>query len=258
MSKALVGRALAIAGIVSGLLALGIPFAESARYVDDGTTLAFLLVLLSLASWMPAEIGRDLFGAVAGAAAFGLFLFFPATAAFDSLGYLHSGAWLGLCTLLVPIGAFVSSGRGLSLSSPRRAPHVPGLLVALAGIVLVVAGIWPDADSGGDSFWSFASSGHAVGILLLLLAALNVVLLFGPALRPMPALGDLDLVVAAATFGFVEAGLITTAFEEFGSLGAGAWLEACAGFLLLAGVLWLRRPDVEPAETAASTPSPAH
>jgi hypothetical protein len=258
VSKALLGRALAIAGIVSGLLAIGLPFADGTRYLDDGTTTAYLLVLLSLASWMPAEIGRDLFGAAAGAAAFGLLLFFPTTAGFDSLGYLRAGAWLGLCTLLIPIGAFVSSERGLTLSPSERSTRGPGLPVAVAGIALVVAGIWPEAEDGGDSFWDFSSSGHAVGIVMLLLAALNALLLLGSTLLPVPAVGDLDLVVAAATFGFVATGVITTAFENFGSLGAGAWLEACGGLLLLGGVAWLRRAKASVTETAASMPSPAH
>ena len=45
-------------------------------------------MLLSLTSWMPAEVGRDAFGALTGSAAFGFFLFIPAIAAFDSFGEL--------------------------------------------------------------------------------------------------------------------------------------------------------------------------
>ena len=246
MSKGLLGRAIAIAGIVSGLLAIGLPFASGARYVDDGTTLAFLLVLLSFASWLPAEIGRDVLGAATGAAAFGFFLFFPALTAFDHLGDLEAGAWLGLCTALIPIGALVtrsgqrSSREPATTHRPARTLGGLGLPLALAGLVLVVVGIWLDAASEGGSYWNISASGHAVGILMLVLVVLNAALLAAPTFAPATKVGNLDLLVAAATFGFVEVGVISTAFGEFGSLGAGGWLEACAGTLLLIGVLKLR------------------
>ena len=75
---------------------------------------------------------------------------------------------------------------------------------------------------------------------MLVLVVLNVVLLGGPAHLPMPELGDLDVLVAATTFGFVEFFLVSAAFEDFGPLGVGAWLEACGGILLMLGVIQLR------------------
>ena len=239
----LLGRAIAITGIVSGLLAIGLPFASGSRYVDDGTTLAFLLVLLSFASWLPAEIGRDALGAAGGAATFGFFLFVPALASFDHLGDLGAGAWLGLCTALIPIGAFVSwaGRRGSGEPAPaRRFARPLGLPLAFAGLVLAVVGIWLDAASEAGSYWNLSSSGHAVGILMLLLVVLNAGLLAAPTFAPSANVGNLDLLVAAATFGFVEVGVISTAFGNFGSLGAGGWLEGCAGALLLIGVVKLR------------------
>ncbi len=208
MSIGLLGRAMTIAGIVTGLLAIGLPFAFSTRYVEDGTAAAFLLVLLSFASWLPAEIGRDLLAAASGAVAFGFFLFLPSTAAFNELGYLEAGAWLGLCTVLIPIGALViwigSTEPGSSRSARPASPLAGlGFPVALAGLVLAVVGIWLEAVDGGSTYWNIASSGHAVGILMLLLVVLNAVLVAGPALGPIPTLGNLDVLVAAATFGFV-------------------------------------------------------
>jgi hypothetical protein len=256
VSRSLLGRALAIAGIVCGLLAVGLQYVSGYRYLDDGTTVVYLVVLLSLASWLPAEIGRDLFGAAAGAASFGLLLFVPASAAFDNLGRLEAGAWLGLCTLLVPIGAVLSGEVAAAPRAPAR-PAGLGLTVVASGLVLLVAGTWLDAAKHGPSYWNLSSSGHAIGILLLLLAALNAVFVLGPAIGVLPALGDLDLLVAAATFGLVEAGLVSTAFEDFGTLGAGGWLEAGAGVLLLGGVAWLRSAASIRTEAAASLPSPA-
>jgi len=107
MSTAFLGRGLVLAGIVAGILAVSLPFAGETRYVDDGTTAAFLIVLLSFTSLLPAEIGRDLVAAAAGSAAFGFFLVIPSIYAFDSFGSLESGAWLGVCTALIPLGALV-------------------------------------------------------------------------------------------------------------------------------------------------------
>jgi hypothetical protein len=240
LSIGLLGRALSIAGIVTGLLAVGLPFADGSRYADDGTVLALLIVLLCCASWLPAEIGRDRLGAAVGASAFGYFLFLPATAAFDAFGALRSGAWVGLGTALIPIGAVVVwAGREpghATAPRPDRSLGALGLPLASAGLALAVAGIWLDVASNGPTYWNASSSGHAVGILMLLLAALNAVLL---AASSFASALNLDLLVAAITVGFVEAGLVSTAFGDFGALGAGGWLEACAGALLLAGVLGL-------------------
>jgi hypothetical protein len=234
MPRAYAGRALAIAGIVTGLLAVGLEYVPGERHVDDGTTAAFLIVLLCFASWLPAEIGRDAVGAACGAAAFGFFLFFPAVAAFSRLGGLDCASWLGLCTLLIPIGALLTS---TGTASRRERPPLGGdvgAAIALLGVVLLVVGIWLHvASEAGATYWNVSGSGHAVGILMLLLAALNVLVLAAP----VPALSRVDLMLAASTFGFVETGLVVTAFGQLGSLGAGAWVEACAGVLLLGGVV---------------------
>jgi hypothetical protein len=258
VTRVLLGRALAIAGIVCGLLAVGLSlFSSGGRYVEDGSVAAFLIVLLSLASWLPAEIGRDLLAAAAGAAAFGYYLFLPAVYAFDRLGSLGPGAWLGICAGLVPVGALVISGAPGTPRRSRQALAGVDLPVALAGLVLVVVGIWLDLTDGGPSYWNVSSSGHAVGILMLLLVAVNVVLLAGPVFAPIPSIGGLDLLVAATTFGFVEAGIVSVAFEDFGDLGAGAWIEAAGGALLLAGVLRLRAAPTLAPEPQSAMAAPA-
>src|SRR5581483_4229457 len=177
MPGAYVGRMLAIGGIVTGLLALGLPYVsaygERARYVDDGTAAGFLLVLLCFSSWFPAQVGRDELTAAAGAAAFGFFLFFVTAFAFAQLGYLGSGAWLGLCAALIPIGALLVPSERRALREPRRPSAGMGAAATLVGVALLVAGIWLDADAG-ESYWTLSASGHAVGILMLLLAALNL------------------------------------------------------------------------------------
>lgn len=257
MVMSLVGRALAIAGIVAGLLAIGLSVAFDQRYLDDGTLAASLLVLLCLSSWLPAEVGRDLFGSAAGAAAFGLFLFVPSTAAFENLGELDAGAWLGICTLAIPIGGHLM--RAARDESDPRVLALDGLgapAVSLA-LVLLVGGIWFDASRDGTTYWNVASSGHAVGVVTLVLAAANVLALVAPSLATGLRSGELAVVIAAATFGYAESGVVTTAFEDFGTLGAGAWIEAAAGALLLTGVLKLRRDAAATAVSGAAAVSHA-
>jgi hypothetical protein len=213
-------------GLTCGLLAVSLPFVSegSSRYVDDGTAAAFLIVLLSLSSWFPAEVGTARLGIALGAAAFGFFLFVPAVFAFDELGSLGSSGWLGLCTVLIPVGVIFAEP-----AEPPARGRGFGEAIGLLGIVLLLVGIWLPFESGGPSAWNESSSGHALGLLMLLLGVLNAVLVVAPGLE------DLRLLTAAATFGLLAAPVIISAFDQFGTLGAGAWLEACAGVVILVG-----------------------
>jgi hypothetical protein len=243
MSASVLGRAVILVGMVCGLLAVSLPAVSGAtgsfRYVNDGTVAAFLIVLLALSSWFPAEVGSATRGAALGATAFGFFLYLPAVFAFDNLGSLGAGAWLGLCTLLIPLGVLLAAGPSFEAG---REPRGPGMMIGLLGIALVVAGIWLPVHDGGDSFWNTSSSGHALGLLMLLLAAVNAALLVATDLGRARA-GGLRIVAAAVTFGLLAAVVVESAFENFGTLGSGAWLEACAGLLVLLGALrWSLAP----------------
>jgi hypothetical protein len=229
MTTSLIGRAAVLVGLICGLLAVSLPFvsgeAGSARYVDDGTTAAFLIVLLALSSWFPADVGTASLCAALGGAAYGFFLFVPALRAFDELGSLDSGAWLGLCTFLIPIGVNFA----VPAEPSARARRGMGEAIGLLGIVLLLVAIWLPLGSGGPSAWNASSSGHALGLLMLLLALVDAALLVAP------GLADLRLIAAAITFGLLAAAVIVSAFDHFGTLGAGAWLAACAGALILLG-----------------------
>jgi hypothetical protein len=110
----------------------------------------------------------------------------------------------------------------------------PRVLVSLAAVALLIGGIWlPVADDRGVTFWNLSFSGHALGLLILLVALLNAVLVVAA-----PRLALMRVTVAAATFGLVVALVVGTAFEDLGTLGSGAWLEACAGLLLLVATVW--------------------
>jgi len=239
VSTAFLGRGLVIVGIVAGLLAVSLPFADGARYVDDGTAAAFLIVLLAFTSLLPAEAGRDLVAAAAGSAAFGFFLFIPAVFAFDSLGRLEAGAWLGVSTALMPIGCLLVFAAGGGAAPAPAIDRGPGLLVGTVGLVLVAVGIWLDIGSDGPTYWGASSSGHAVGIVLIVLVVVDAVLIAAAAHSSMQT-GDLALLAAAVTFGYATFVVVGAAFDDFASLGPGGWIEACGGVLLLGGVVLAR------------------
>jgi hypothetical protein len=108
---------------------------------------------------MPKTI-QATFGAALGAAAFGFFLYVPAVFAFDSLGLLGAGAWLGLCTLLIPLGVLVAAPSSFEPVSRRRGPDVltrrssaPRSPVALGSASLESS--WPPRASGSSApAWS--------------------------------------------------------------------------------------------------------
>jgi hypothetical protein len=252
MSLGLAGRAIAGLGIVAGFLAIGLTLVFSARHVQDGTAAAFLLITLALASHFPAEIGRDAQGAALGAAAFGFYLFIPARFAFDQLDVLDAGAWLGFCSILIPIGFLVvqldrahgpaARPAGRTLASLDR-----GTLAALVGLVLIVIGVWLRIDDGDESYWN---ASHTLGILILLLAAANLLYLWR-------GVTDTGLLVASTTFGLVVYAWVYHAFERLGSLDSGGWLEAVGGLVLVAGVLYARRTAAAAVAAAAPAPAPA-
>jgi hypothetical protein len=254
VSLGLAGRAIAGLGIVAGFLGIGLTLVSfaggfSARHVQDGTAAAFLLVTLALASHFPAEIGRDAQGAALGAAAFGFYLFIPARFAFDQLDVLDSGAWLGFCTILIPIGFLVvqldrAHTPAAQPASRTLASLDRGTLVALVGLVLIVVGVWLAIDDGGPSYWNVS---HTLGILILLLAAANLLYLWR-------GVSDTGLLVASTTFGLVVYAWVYHAFEQLGSLGAGGWLEAVGGLVLIAGVIYARRTAAVLAPAGAPSP----
>ena len=123
MNQALAGRGKGIAavGIVLGFIAIWLDIYSgigSASYSDDGTVLAFLLVALILSA-VHLAAGKDVGAAVAGSAALGFFLLIPATFGFDRFGYIDVGGWLGVCTVLIPLGIGYSRMSDRTTAAPR-------------------------------------------------------------------------------------------------------------------------------------------
>lgn len=239
MSSALVGRVVAAVGIVCGLVAIGLVVvagpAGTLHYADHGFDIAFVVGLLAYASYLPAEVGQDTAGGLAGTAVFGFYVFVPATLAFDQLGSLGAAGWLGLCTVLIPVGAVIvrvaehDAGAPQSPRGPRDL-RGPAMLPAIA---LIAVGIWLPIESGGPSFWDASLSGHALGIVMGLAVVALLVAIAIPHRLPADALDYL----AAATFGLVEAEFVHAAFNNLSVLGSGGWLEAAGGLVMFGAVI---------------------
>ena len=236
MTSALAGRVVAAVGIVCGLVAIGLVLVSGAggtlHYADHGFDIAFVVGLLAYASYLPAEVGQDTAGGLAGTAVFGFYLFVPAALAFDRLGSLGSAGWLGLCTVLIPVGAVIVRIAEHGERAPRAPRDLRGLAMAPA-IALIAVGIWLPIESGSASYWDASFSGHALGILMVLAVVALLIAIAVPARLPADTLDYL----AAATFGLVEAEFVHAAFNNLGVLGSGGWLEAAGGLVMFGAVI---------------------
>src|SRR5439155_1153555 len=91
----------------------------------------------------------------------------------------HLGRWLRAADQPVDggggrVGGLSGRAHGHApVSGPAPQPSLtdPRHVTSVVGLVLLVVGVWLPIDSGGPSFWN---NSHTLGILLLLLAALNL------------------------------------------------------------------------------------
>jgi hypothetical protein len=265
MTRAVVGREAAAIGILLGVIAIFVDYAsvagQSLKYSDDGTILAFLLVTLilaaiALAATFTGQAELEPVAAVSGSAACGFFLFVPASLGFNHFDLLSTGAWLGVCTALIPLGLWLSmSAQPGRLARPALQLAVP----AIVGRVLCLVAIWLTAEQIGPvdvSYWNLLDQGRALPALMLLLviggAALGALTTLG---TPNRVAVDGVLILGAVTFGLYSAEVIGSAFNEFGSIGAGGWLGFAGAALLLIGVASIWSFATRPAE--ADEPAPA-
>jgi hypothetical protein len=255
-----VGRGIAAVGIILGLVAIWVDWgpAGSLSYWSYDGTLGGLLLILELAAIL-ALIGAfatndrdyDLAYGALGGVGFGIYLFYPAVFAFDQWDQLDPGAWLGLCSALVFIGASIATW---SSDRPLRRPSGVGAVTALVGLGLVVAGLFPTFVDHGGSYWSITGFGHSFGILIIILVILEALAIFSA--WSSSAGIDSAVLLGAIIFGAAIAIPDQSAFNQFGDLGAGAWLMGIGGLLVAIGVLamWLMADEAAPAPATAPPP----
>jgi hypothetical protein len=253
------GRGIAAVGVILGLIAIWVSYGTAvlgnAKYWDDGTLGGLLLILVILAALALAAAfttGRreyDLAYGALGGVAFGLYLFLPAAFAFDQWKFLDVGAWLGLCSALTFIGASIATWPS---DRPVSRPSSTGVLIAVVGLGLVVAGLFPDAESGQGSYWNLTGTGHSYGILMIILVVL--VALSVAAAHAMAAGMDSAILLGAVTVGAAIAVPVGEAFNNLGDLGTGAWLTGIGGILVGIGVWAMRQMSAEEAPAAVTAP----
>jgi len=246
------GWVVAAAGAILALVAIWIDSLQGSSYWSDGTTGVFLLIVGGIAALalVAAYAGQSTYGwaFAAGAVLFGYYGFFPVATAFDKWDLLDAGAWLGLAGgAMVMIGAFVAGylARGGASSTP--AGLTPPSLAAALGAVLVFPSIFIDSISG-QSYWSFGTLGHSIGIVMLILA-IALALVWAANVAGTATRG-LDVALSLVLLGLLLVIPVGAAFGDFGSLDTGAWL-GLAGGILAAGGTWAAR-GMEMPHAAAS------
>ena len=249
-----IGEIVGVVGVVLGFVAIWTNYLDKKytdgvtpfKYADDGTLMVALIIVLVLAACcLLASLldvaDLDLVAATAGAVAFGMFLFVPSWVfAFKYFDKLGTGGWLGICAGLIPLGAgFAHLARK---RSDKKAPGVDlAIVAAVVVIVLVVIGIWFElANDDKTTFWKASASGHALGLLMLLLAIVSALLIVAAVSARSGLLADLALIVSGITAGLAMYFEIWAAFKHLGDLGSGAWLELIGGLLLLLGLIGTR------------------
>lgn len=190
--------------------------------------LAALAVLAGLALRRPAF---DLLLGATGTGLFGLYLFVPAGSAFSAWDTLAIGAWLGVGSGLIVIGA------GLALSTWRAEslpPYLAAVAVAVGGWILVMIGIWCGVGDERGSYWDPEGSGRGLGVLFLILLgvwalAAVVTLLTSTTAAPLLTVATALIVLGVA----LVVPLLSVYLLD--SLRAGAWLPLGGALLLSVG-----------------------
>ena len=167
-----------------------------------------------------------------GGIGFGIYIFYPAVLAFDQWDQFDAGAWLGLCSALTFVGASIATWGS---DRPVRRPSPVGAVIAIVGLGLAVAGLFPDFISGRGSYWNIIDGGHSFGILMLILVVL-VALAIAAAWSQSAGM-DSAVLLGGVMLGAGVALPAQSAFNHFGDLATGAWLMGVGCLLVGVGVL---------------------
>ena len=164
----------------------------------------------------------------------------------------------GAETVLIPIGLVIVRRAEGHVSAPALEPSAvvrsPMFALAVAGLILMAAGIWLPVVTDGPTYWNASYSGHALGILLLLVVVANAAVLLLPLVSAVRVSADRVLFLACASFGLAAALWLET-FNHLGVLGTGGWVEAMGGLLLAGGVVALRLTSARRARAPQALPA---
>ncbi len=239
--QAMLGRGVAAVGLVCAVVAIWVKFAIGRAYWDDGTLGGLLLILAILGALVlvgALATNRSALDAALGAIGgtlLGLYLWYPAVFATDQWDVLDKGAWLGVCSALVLIGALIALGPSMAAGAH---PAAIGTLLALVGLGLVLAGLWTKTTNEPGTYWNVPGAGHSLGVLMLILVVLSAVAV---AAAHAARIGqDAALAVAGATLGITVFLPVLAAFNNLDELRAGAWLAGIGGIVLMVGVVAMR------------------
>jgi hypothetical protein len=205
---------IAAAGIACGLIALWVN-AFQGKYWEDGTFGGLILILsivaglLLLAAMATNQPMYDVAAGAVGGVILGMYLWTPALLAFDHWDDLDPGAWIGVCSALIVIGAAIALGPALLTAVRQPAPL--GALLAVVGLALVLVGIWTKAADGLGKYWNVPTLGHSLGILMLILVVLTA-LAIGAAFAGVLS-QDVALGLAEDLLGPRQGGLILAVFR---------------------------------------------
>lgn len=244
MPAALVGRLIAVVGIVAAFLGIWLDVVSARGFGTSYWNVPGILGEVLLASACLAAVAAlagltlrrpafDLLLGATGAGLFGLYLFIPAGSAFSAWDTLAIGAWLGVCCGLVVIGAAVAlSAWGAEIWPPYLAIAA----VAAGGWILVMVGIWFGVDNqGGGSYWNPEGSGRGLGVLFLILLGVWAFAAAVSLLTSTPAAPLLTVAAALIVLGVALVVPLLSVLSDLDTLRTGAWLPLGGGVLLSVG-----------------------
>jgi hypothetical protein len=238
---------LAGAGVGLALAAIWLDPLEhgGGSYWSDHSTGIFLLVtgiasaLLLLAGLVRGRAEVVGAGALVAAVPWGFYLFLPALYAFDRLGSVGLGGWLGAASgLLIGLGATPApelAARGAG-REPESTPLLAGRLLAGAGFVVVALSLWFTSIRSGPfvslSYWD-SNGRHSLGIFMLCVCG-GGLLLAGAAAVTRGLLAEwLALGLALVLLGVTVWYPVALAPSQLDAIRPVGWL-AVAGSLLAA------------------------
>jgi hypothetical protein len=252
-----VGGLIAVTGVVCGFMALWTPLLHrtllTVNYNSDKSVAIFVLIML-VAVLVELYKGDDGTAMVLGAIIFGFFLFVPAVWSFDRLGQLGSGGWLGLFTLLIPIGALVVRGSERSAATSIGRLERSTIVPVAIGLVLCLLGLLARAETSPNyrGFWAMQNPGHTLEYLILILCLLIAAFAIAALVATERAMvfADAARFLAATVCGLGLFLPACYAIVYVAYLPLGGWLEGIGGLALLGGILRLcRAADVSESST---------